>query len=131
MIFLDSSAVYAWADKRDPNHETAKRRLQAILDDREELLTHNYLMVEAVSLIQARLGHAAAAKFAKDSAIFVIEWVDRDLHASAVREWQKSGKRWLSFVDQVSFIVMRRRSVTTAFSFDPDFQTQGFQLFGA
>ena len=130
MIFLDTSAIYAWSDIRDPNHQAAVRQLQRILDDREELLTHNYVLLEAISLLQARLGFSAAANLEKDSALFVIEWVDRNLHASGITEWKKSGKRRVSLVDQVSFLLMKRHKVTTAFAFDPDFKTEGFRLFG-
>ena len=129
MIFLDTSAIYAWVDKADPNHRAAVERLEALLNQEEELLTHNYILVESVALLQARLGHSTAAKFAKDSAIFLVEWVDKDLHASAIREWERSGNRRLSLVDHISFLVMKRRDVVTAFAFDSDFKTAGFRLF--
>ena len=131
MIFLDTSAIYAWADANDSNHRAAVRRLQAILEGGDALLTHNYVVLESVSLLQARLGIKAATKLAKDSAAFVIEWVDEDLHADGIRELEQSGKRRLSLVDHISFLVMKRRQVTTAFAFDPDFEAAGFQLFGA
>ena len=131
MIFLDTSAIYAWADAADANHRAAVRRLQAILDSGEQLLTHNYVLVESMALLQARLGIAAAAKLANDSAAFVLEWVDSDLHASAVHELQQSKKRQVSLVDHVSFLVMRRRRLATAFAFDPDFLTAGFRLLDA
>lgn len=129
MIFLDTSAIYAWADTADPNHHTSVRRLQAIVESGETLLTHNYVLVESIALLQARLGLAAATKLARDSAAFVIEWVDDDLHASAIRELAQSKKRHVSLVDHVSFLVMRRRDVATAFAFDPDFTSTGFRLF--
>lgn len=129
MIFLDTSAIYAWADTADPNHEASIRRLQAILESDETLLTHNYVLVESIALLQARLGLAAAIKLAKDATAFVIEWVDDDLHASGLRELERSKKRRLSLVDHISFLVMRRRDVTTAFAFDPDFTSTGFRLF--
>jgi predicted nucleic acid-binding protein len=129
MIFLDTSAIYALADSRDPNHRAAILQLQEILNHGEELLTHNYVLLESVSLLQARLGLSPAAKFAKESAAFVIEWVDKDLHASGIRELEKSGKRRRSLVDHISFLVMKRRNVTTAFAFDSDFTAKGFQLF--
>ena len=129
MIFLDTSAVYAWADRHDPNHHTAVRLLQAILDRDESLVTHNYVVLESLALLQARLGVSAAVKFAKDAAAFVVEWVDEDLHASGLRAVEKSGKRLVSLVDHISFLVMKRRRVTTAFAFDPDFKTEGFDLF--
>lgn len=129
MIFLDTSAIYAWADAADPNHHTAVQRLQAILESGHELLTHNYVLVESIALLQARLGVGAATKLAKDSTAFVIEWVDDDLHASGIRELERSKKRHLSFVDHISFLVMQRRHVATAFAFDPDFASAGFRLF--
>jgi len=129
MIFLDTSAIYALADSRDLSHHDAIQRLQGILGRGEELLTHNYVVLESVSLLQARLGLSAASKFAKESTAFVIEWVDEELHASSIRALEKSGKRSISLVDHISFLVMKRRSVTTAFAFDPDFKAEGFGLF--
>lgn len=32
MIFLDTSAIYALADRADPRHQHAKARFQALLD---------------------------------------------------------------------------------------------------
>lgn len=131
MIFLDTSAIYAWADGADPNHHAAVRRLQAALDSGDELLTHNYVLVESLALLQSRLGVGAALKLAKDATAFVIEWVDDELHASGIRELGRSKKRHVSLVDHISFLVMRRRHVTVAFAFDPDFSSAGFELFDA
>jgi predicted nucleic acid-binding protein len=128
VIFLDTSAIYAWADTADLNHASAVRRLQAILDAGEELLTHNYVLVEATALLQVRLGLAAATKLARDSRLFIVEWVDADLHASGIRELERSKRRAVSLVDHISFLVMKRRRVTRAFAFDPDFTAAGFQL---
>ena len=96
MIFVDTSAVYAWADSADANHSIALRRLNAILEAGEELLTHNYVLVESMALLQARLGIAAAMKLARDARNFVLEWVDEDLHALAVRELEHPKKRQVS-----------------------------------
>ncbi len=87
------------------------------------------MLVESTALLQARLGLAAAVKLAKDSPAFVIDWVDDDLHASGIRELERSRKRRVSLVDHISFLVMRRRRVAVAFAFDPDFASAGFQLF--
>lgn len=129
MIFLDTSAIYAWADVGDVNHQRAVRRLQSILDSKERLLTHNYVLVESLALLQARLGVGAALKLSKDSDVFVVDWVDEELHDAGIRELERSRKRDVSLVDQISFLVMRRRQVATAFAFDPDFKSAGFRLF--
>ena len=129
MIFLDTSVIYAMADQADPRHQRAKERFQALLDIGEGIVTHNYVLVEAMALIQSRLGVAAALKLAHDCRAFDIEWVDEATHEEAVRRLGRVGKRRISFVDQVSFLVMRRRGVRTALAFDPDFEEEGFQLF--
>jgi predicted nucleic acid-binding protein len=131
VIFLDTSAIYAWADTADVNHQTAVHRLEAILDAREPLLTHNYVLVESMALLQARLGTLAATKLARDARAFVVEWVDEELHRAGEQELERSRKRGVSLVDHVSFLVMRRRRVDTAFAFDPDFRSAGFRLFEA
>ncbi|MFQ5827972.1 MAG: type II toxin-antitoxin system VapC family toxin [Candidatus Methylomirabilia bacterium] len=129
MTFLDTSAIYAMADQTDPRHERAKERFQALLESGEGILTHNYVLVEAMALMQSRLGLAAALKLAHDCRAFDIEWVDEATHEEAVRRLGRLGKRGVSFVDQVSFLVMRRRGVRTALAFDPDFEDEGFQPF--
>jgi len=128
MIFLDTSAIYAMADREDPLHERAKERFQALLDAGEGILTHNYVLVEAMALVQSRLGVSAALKLARDCRAFDVEWVDETTHAEAVRRLARLGKRRVSFVDLVSFLVMRRRGVRMALAFDPDFESEGFQL---
>lgn len=131
MIFVDTSAAYAWTDRGDPRHADARGRLEALLERGEQLLTHNYVLVEAMSLIQSRLGMAAALKLARDARAFEIEWVDPATHEEAVRRWAQRGRRQVSFVDEVSFLMMRRRGVRTAFAFDADFEAEGFATFGA
>jgi predicted nucleic acid-binding protein len=131
VIFVDTSAIYAWTDVRDPNHARSVASLHAIDRSGEELLTHNYVLVEALALVEARLGLAAARKLAADSTVFVIEWIDEGLHASAVRELHASDRRRVSLVDHVSFLVMKRHAVHTAFAYDPHFAAAGFRLFEA
>lgn len=131
MIFVDTSAIYAWADTADPNHRSALRNLQATLDAGEELLTHNYVLVECLALLQVRLGPAAALKLATDSRSLVIEWVDEDLHAAGLRQLEQAKARRVSLVDHISFLVMRRRKLDVAFAFDAHFLSAGFRLFRA
>lgn len=129
MIFLDTSAIYAMADQADPRYERAKERFEALLDMGERILTHNYVLVEAMALIQSRLGLAAALKLAHDCRVFDVEWVDEATHKEAVRRLTMLDSRKVSLVDQVSFLVMQRRGVHTALAFDSDFEREGFQLF--
>lgn len=125
MTFVDTSALYALVDADDDNHGAAARQF-ALLEG-TVLLTHNYVLVETIALVQRRLGMAVLRRFLGDLAPVVqLDWVDEDLHAGAASALAAGGQRHVSFVDRVSFEVMRRRGLGTAFAFDDDFATEGF-----
>jgi predicted nucleic acid-binding protein len=129
MIFLDTSAIYALADKADPNHVAARTKFDLALRSGETFLLHNYILVESHSLLQSRLGLQSAIRFLNDAKAFEVEWVDSVLHHEAGKEFERIGKRGISFVDCTSFVVMRQRNVQTALVFDPDFHQQGFLIY--
>ena len=129
MIFLDTSAVYAMADKADPNHASALEKFNQALSARESICLHSYILVESAALLQARLGLQVALQFLKEVTVFQIEWVDQDLHEKALQELKRIGRRGISFVDCLSFLVMRQRGIKRALAFDPDFIDQGFGLY--
>ena len=129
MIFLDTSAIYALADKTDPNHMTAYKKFQDALKSGEVFVLHNYILLESAALLQARLGLTSAVLFLKDAKSFEVEWVDSDLQEEAEKELERIGKRGISLVDCTSFIVMRRRGIQKVLAFDPDFQDQGFTTY--
>ena len=131
MIFADTSALYALADRGDPRHPEAVRLFDAMLSKGEILLTHNYVLVESIALVQHRLGVKPAVKLARSADGFEVAWVDRALHEEAVQQLERSPKRRVSLVDRVSFLVMRQRKVEKAFAFDPDFANEGFRLVGS
>jgi len=129
MIFLDTSGIYALADKADTNHRNAYSKFEAVLKSGETFLLHNYILMESAALLQARLGLPSAILFLKDAKSFEVEWVDPDLHEEAVRELERIGKRGVSLVDCMSFLVMRRKGLQKVLAFDPDFQDQGFLIY--
>jgi uncharacterized protein len=131
VTFLDTSAIYALADRGDARHATAKRLFQTLLADGETLLTHNYVLVESLALVQHRLGSAAAVKLARSARGFEIVWIDSSVHEEAVSRFSKTARRRVSFVDEVSFLVMKSRNVNRAFAFDADFTDRGFRLLGS
>ena len=128
MIFLDTSAIYALAARSDQNHSAARRKFAAILTSDVPLVTHSYVLVEALALLQHRLGLATATRFERESRELDIEWIAPATHAEAARRWSL-GTRNVSFVDEVSFLVMQLRGMRTAFAFDEDFEDAGFDLY--
>ncbi|MBZ5593619.1 MAG: hypothetical protein LAP39_15370 [Acidobacteriia bacterium] len=55
----------------------------------------------------------------------------REDETDAVRLLRKYADPQVSFTDCVSFVLMKSRKVSTAFTFDPHFQRAGFRTLGA
>lgn len=127
-VLVDTSALYALLSTDDPNHEPARQTLRAVVD-REVLLTHNYVAVEAVSLVYARYGRTQVGPLRRLLDLVEVVWVEDDVHNAALDQLMGGRtKRGPSFVDLVSFDVMRRLDIDTAFAYDGDFAAQGFAL---
>jgi predicted nucleic acid-binding protein len=128
-IFVDTSAVFAVLDADDQNHGRAKQAWVNLIAQGAELVCTSYILVEAFALVQHRLGMEAARVLQDDVAPMLhVEWVDEGTHDAGVAALLTAARRQLSLVDCVSFNVMHRLGIKTAFAFDDDFAKQGFEL---
>ncbi|MGH7876549.1 MAG: type II toxin-antitoxin system VapC family toxin [Candidatus Dormibacteraceae bacterium] len=127
-MFVDTSALYAILDRDDANHAAAAAIFPTVLAS-GRVVTHSYVMVETAALVQHRLGMVAVRRLVDDlfGAVGVV-WVDEQIHLSGVASLLAGGHGQISLVDYVSFDLMRRRGITSAFAFDADFARQGFEL---
>ncbi|MDQ1438915.1 MAG: uncharacterized protein QOK43_2544 [Acidimicrobiaceae bacterium] len=128
--FVDTSALYALLDEDDDNHGSAGAwLLSAGPDETDVLVTHSYIVVETAALVQRRLG-AAAVRTLFDAFIpaLTVMFVDEVLHRRAVAAYLAGLRRHVSFVDWVSFQLMRDSDLDRAFAFDRDFKHEGFVL---
>lgn len=128
IVFVDTSALYALLDRTDPVHERARVGLSKLRETNSQLVTHRYVEIESIALVHRRLGWQALPRLL-DDVLGVVEMrpVGPDLHAEAVAAL-RAAPTTVSFVDQVSFTLMRRERIADAFAFDRDFATQGFRL---
>jgi predicted nucleic acid-binding protein len=93
----------------------------------DELVTHNYVHVEADALVRRRLGRDAAADLADRLLPGVTTiWVDESMHRMAAEALRAGGGQG-SLVDHVSFVVMRKEGISRALAYDRDFEAQGFK----
>jgi predicted nucleic acid-binding protein len=126
-VLVDTSAFFALLDTDDRRLDQAVRTLADLRASGTSLLTHEYVVLETISLVQRRLGMDVLRSFVDDLLPLVdIEWVGPALHAEAREAMLAAGQRGISLVDWTSFLVMRRRGIGTAFAFDDDFAAQGF-----
>ena len=129
-IFIDTSAFYALLDRDDANHEAAKGAWTKILNAESTLVTSNYVLVETFALLQSRLGMIAVRAFQEDILpIINLEFVNLETHRSGTAALLAASKRSFSFVDCISFEIMRTLGIKKALAFDAHFKEAGFQVF--
>lgn len=127
---VDTSALYALLDADDDNHAAAGAWLSGPgLAPRETLVSHNYVLVETAALVHHRLGTAAVRDlFDAFVPMLSVVFVDATLHARAVAAHLAGLGRRVSFVDRVSFELVRHADLARAFAFDRDFAAEGIAL---
>lgn len=131
-ILVDTSAFLAVLDQRDLNHPAAKARWIEMLNRGDELVSHNYILVETSAVVLRRLGLDAVRVFERDVVpVLRLVWVTREIHEAAAGAHLVAARRTLSLVDCVSFEVMRRTGVLTAFAFDRHFRQYGYETIPA
>lgn len=128
-IYVDTSAFYALMDRADFYHQNAKNLWPFLLEDSISLQTSNYIVSEALNLIQYRLGYKAASIWYKDIVgILDVLWVDRETHQRAYDLWMSLGRRQHSLVDCIGYIIMHKNQIERAFCFKRSYIEQGFVL---
>jgi predicted nucleic acid-binding protein len=128
-VFVDTGAWLALADRSDGHHKEAVKILRD-LNERCRLLTTNLVVAESYVLILRTLSHEAAIAFLdsiEGSPRTRKVFSDESLEAAAVTILRKFRDQDFSYTDAVSFALMKRDSVTRAFTFDSHFLTAGFR----
>jgi predicted nucleic acid-binding protein len=127
-VFVDTSALLAVLDRSDERHVSAKRTWAALLDGSHTLLCHNYILVETSAVLARRIGLEAVRVFERDvRPVLRLVWVTPEIHEASVGVHLAARRRALSLVDCVSFEVMRRTGLRSAFAFDPHFGEFGYE----
>lgn len=125
MILTDSGAWFASVVPWDANHAAANAWIK---QNRETLLTTDYLIDETLTLLRVRKEMARAAVLGEqlfDGQLADVYFLtESDIRAAweIIRDY--ADKEW-SFTDCTSKIVIENLGLTTAFSFDRHFRQFG------
>lgn len=129
MIFVDTGAFlgrYLDNDQHSLQAESIWRRIE---HDREGLCTSNFILTELATLLGRRSDRGFAAQ--RIRSIYESELIDifrpdeADEHEALVL-FEKYYDQHISFTDCVSFVLMKKRGIHRAFSFDRHFDLPGF-----
>jgi uncharacterized protein len=127
MIYLDTSFFVALVRRRERRHDEAAHIWRAV--SASSLVTSTGVVGEIWTLLRRRDSHADAVR-----AVATIHESRRVSVVHASEALVEEAWAWLrrhdehpySFVDSLSFAIMRRQRITEALAFDDDFTRAGF-----
>lgn len=128
-LFVDTGAWLAVIDPRDQYHQPASAFYRQALQAYRPLITTNLVVAETYVNLRRSLSHAAAIGFLytiEQSSRIECIWSRPDLENQARQILRKCDDQDFSYVDTVSFALMREMEITEAFAFDRHFVTAGF-----
>jgi predicted nucleic acid-binding protein len=130
-IYVDTSALYAVYSLSDARHEEAVALLREFKKRRVTLVTSDLILLESYILVHSRGGLASLLAFrtAMDQSSWLqIVPTTSEHHAAGWGLLEQRIDKGYSFVDAVSFVVMRALGVKRAFTFDAHFSQEGFDV---
>lgn len=121
----------ACADGSDPAHARAVAARDAALEAGQRLVSTDFVVDEALTLIRLRLGiDAADAWWRQVDQSSRLRWerVESDRFEQARALFFRYRERDFSFTDCTSFVIMRELKLTHALTTDGHFRQMGFQV---
>ena len=130
-VFVDTGAWIALADRDDDHHQEAAPIYPELLRRYGRLVTSNLVVSEVYVILRRALGHREAVSFlerTKASPRVEKVYSTEDLEEEATSILNQYADQDFSLTDAVSFALMRRRRIGTAFAFDRHFMAAGFLM---
>ncbi len=131
MMFVDTGAFVGRFIIDDQFHSRALQLWDKAADARETFATSNFVLAETITLTARRSHQQFAAEKARliySSSAFNILRPSLEDELAAFEWFQKYADQKVSFTDCVSFVLMMKAGIGTAFSFDRHFELAGFKL---
>ncbi|SPF36017.1 Ribonuclease VapC [Candidatus Sulfopaludibacter sp. SbA4] len=127
-VFVDTGAFLARWLPRDANHSKAAAVWSRIAGRR--LFTSNHIVDETLTLLARRASYPFAREKAESifaSSALEILYSTRADELEALTVFGKYADQQVSFTDCVSFVLMKRHRIDTAFTFDRHFGLAGWR----
>jgi predicted nucleic acid-binding protein len=129
-IFIDTSALIAIMNKKDQYHARAIDIFTAIVKGNNNLIITSHIFAETITRIERKVSAKQAILAGKmllnNNGIKIII-PQEGIIDNAWNIFQKYQDQEFSFVDCISFAVMKEMRITKAFAFDKHFKIIGFE----
>jgi predicted nucleic acid-binding protein len=131
VVFIDTGAFLARHLPGDTHHESAVLGWDRLGKRNVRCFTSNFVIDETLTLLARAAGYRFAAERARNlytSRSLTILRPELEDELAAVQLFTRYADRRVSFTDCVSFVLMKKRRMRTAFSFDRHYEYAGFEL---
>ena len=132
MIFIDTGSLIARYIVNDQYHKNAMKKWERIEKKKYKMCTSNFVLNETFTLLGRWVGYEFAAEKANliyKTKVFQIYRPDEEEDIASLNIFRKYADQKISFTDCVSFMLMKKYKVKSAFTFDKHFHIAGFELF--
>ncbi len=130
-VFLDTGAFVALRNRAEREHGVAREALAALVAERAQLLTSNYVFSETYTALLVRVGREEAIRWGRrfrSGAAIEVARIDEPLEERAWEILESHADKLWSHVDATSFALMEREDIAEAFAFDHHFAQRGLSL---
>lgn len=130
-VFIDTSGLYALADRRDPFHARMAKCIATLIKSGISLILTDYIIDEACTLAKVRAGSYAALQLleiVERSRAFRVLWVGVERFETAKTFFRKHSDQGYSFTDCTSFVLMHEIEIQDALTTDRHFAEAGFRM---
>lgn len=133
-VLVDTSAFVAIQHNRGQEHGRAVEALTALVDRGASLIATNYVFAETYNTLLSRAGRRLAFQWGDGmragTGINFVR-VDEGTEDAAWEILESHDDKQWSYVDAVSFALMERDGIGTAFAFDDHFRQRGLAVIPA
>ncbi len=131
MIFIDTGAFLARYLERDAHHARAIKAWKKLPRKGSRTYTSNFVLDETITLLGRRSDYHFAAERARNlyaSRSLEVLRPNHEDEIDALRWFEKFSDQDVSLTDCVSFVLMKKNRIKTAFAFDRHFVLAGFEI---
>ncbi|MGB2727243.1 MAG: PIN domain-containing protein [Halobacteriota archaeon] len=130
-IYIDTGALIALSDKNDKNHERAVLYFKTAVKRGVIFVFGKHVLIEYIDGVAKRIDKKKAIQELNiiiGSKLLVLEWENKKDWMQAIEYFRRYKDQKIDLTDCLSFSIMERMNIDTAFAFDSDFQTHGFKM---
>jgi len=131
LIYIDTGALIALSDRNDKNHKRAVLYFKTTVKRGVIFVLGKHVVIEYIDGVAKRINKKKAIQELNSiigSELLLIEWENKKDWVQAIEYFKRYKDQRIDLTDCLSFSIMERMNLNTAFTFDSDFQTHGFRM---